>query len=73
MDVIAINEFVNAHALLTNGVQKCGRVSGQDFANGGVAQHGVKSPDACGQVLPAGVARQCAESTESPGAPRQRE
>ncbi len=51
MDVVAIDQFVNEHALFANGVQKCGRVSGKDFANRGVTQHGVKSPDACAQVV----------------------
>ena len=51
MDVIAVDEFVNAHALLADGVQECGRVAGQDFADGGVAQHGVQTADARGELV----------------------
>ena len=49
--VIAVDEFVNAQALLADGVQECRRIAGQNFADGGVAEHGVQPADARGELV----------------------
>jgi hypothetical protein len=46
VDVVAIHEFVDTHALLADGVQECAGIAGEDFADGGVAEHGVEAADA---------------------------
>ena len=51
VDVIAVDQFVDAQALLADGVEKCGGVAGENFADGGVAEHGVEAADAGGQFV----------------------
>jgi len=51
VDVVAVDEFVNAHALLANAVEKGSSVSGENFTDGCVAEHGVKAADYGGQLV----------------------
>src|ERR1700677_4661699 len=51
MDVMAIDEFVNAHGLLADAVQESCRVTGEDLRDVGVTQHGVESSDDGGQFI----------------------
>ena len=45
MHVMAIDELVDFHALLADGVEKAGRVAGENFADGGEAERGVEAAD----------------------------
>src|SRR5579862_1709563 len=49
--VETVNKFVNVDTLLANGVKKCARISGEDFADSRVSQHGVESADARGEIF----------------------
>ena len=51
VNVVAVNEFMDAHALLANGVKERSGIAGEDFADGGVAEHGVKAADAGGEFF----------------------
>jgi len=45
MNVVAVDEIVDAHALLADGVQKAGCIAGQNFSDAGESQHGVQPAD----------------------------
>src|SRR5580693_1338786 len=45
LHVVAIDQFMNAHGLLANGVQECGWISGEDLSDAGVAELCVQQAD----------------------------
>ena len=51
MDVVAVDEFVDAEALLADVVEERRGVAGEDFGDGGVAEHGVQAADAGGEFV----------------------
>ena len=51
MHIEPVDEFMNSDALLTNGVKEGAWVSGQNFPDGGVSQHGMKTANAGGEIF----------------------
>ena len=51
MNVVAVDEFVDAEALLADVVEKRSRIAGENFTDGGVAEHGVQPADAGGEFV----------------------
>ena len=55
-----------------NGVKKSGGIAGQDFGDGGVAEHGVELADACGEFVGRTAAARVLNGLNRPGEHRQR-
>jgi hypothetical protein len=51
VDVVAVDEFVDAEALLADVVKELRGVAGEDLGDGGVAEHGVQAADAGGEFV----------------------
>src|SRR5664279_3567363 len=51
VDVIAVDHFMNAHALFADGMQKRGCIAGKDFTDGCESEHGMEPPDSRGQFV----------------------
>src|ERR1035438_6525454 len=51
MHVVTVDELVDAHALLADGVQESRRIPGQDLPDGGVAQHSLQPADDRNQLV----------------------
>src|SRR5579859_6497837 len=51
LDVVAVHDFVDAHALLANGVKECGSIAVQNFADRGIAEHGVQFANASAEFI----------------------
>src|ERR1700728_822666 len=51
LNVVAVEEIMDAQALLANRVEKRCRVALTDFADGGVAEHGVETTDARNELI----------------------
>ena len=51
MHVVAVNEFVDAHTLLSDGMQESPGITGQNLMDRGVAKHGMEAANAGGEFL----------------------
>src|ERR1700721_1753929 len=51
LDVIAVHDFVDAHALMANGVEECGSISIQDFADRSETEQGMQFANACAEFV----------------------
>ena len=51
LDVVAVHDFVDAHALLADGVKERGGIAVEDLADRSETEHGVKAADAGGEFV----------------------